>query len=170
MYPASSSSSAPFNFVSSPLVTYIPPIRYDEKGRQIDYIESAAQRQERIAFIKKREWARRVSSWIQQSRSVDEHYHRDVLYDSAMSTSKPKVTWDTISIPESPEEYYDDNEPYIIYSSSPSSPSSSTSTLSDENASPLSSPTSSKFPQRRSPRPRRRHLSLSSINEEPEEG
>ena len=186
MYPGSSSSSAPLHFLPSP-VTYIPPIQYDQMGRQIHYLESAVQRQERIAFIKKREWARRVSTWIQESRSVDEHYYRDVLYDSAMvnystlgrgadfnkpcpqSTSKPKVTWDTISIPESPEEYYDDNEPYIIYSSSPSSPSSSTSALSDESASPSPSPTSSKFPQRRSPRPRRRHLSLSSINEEPEE-
>ena len=184
---ASSSSTVPLGFASSLPITYIPPIRYDENGRQIHYVESVLQRQERVAFIKKREWARRVSAWIQESRSVDEHYNRDVLYDSAMvntsysqrgvdfdtscpqSTSKPKVTWDTLSIPELPEESYDDNEPYIIYSSSPSSPSSSTSALSDECASLSSSPTSSKIPQRRSPRPRRRHLSLSSINEEPEE-
>jgi hypothetical protein len=175
MYTQASSSTslatAPLDFLSSRPITYIPPIRYDEKGRQIHYVESAVQRQERLAFIRKREWARRVSAWIQESQSVDEHYNKDVLYDSTMSTSgtKSKVTWDVVSIPEAPEEYYDDNEPYIIYSSSPSSPSSSTSALSDEGSSPTSSPTSSKLSQRRSPRPRRRHLSLSSINEEPEE-
>jgi hypothetical protein len=180
---ASSSTKAPLDFLSSPLITYIPPIRYDEKGRQIHYVESAVQRRERVAFIRKREWARRVSAWIEQSRSVDDLYNGEVLYDSALvssstsrrgassevycpqSTSKSQVT----SIPESAEEYYDDNEPYIIYSASPSSPSSSTSALSDESASPSSSPTSSRFSPRRSPRPRRRHLSLSSINEEPEE-
>jgi len=174
MYTQASSSTtiAPLDFLSSPLITYIPPIRYDDRGRQIHYVESTVQRQERVAFIRKREWARRVSAWVEESQSVNDHYNQDVLYDSAMSTSgtKPKVTWDVLSIPESTNEYYDDNEPYIIYSSSsPSSPSSSSSVLSDEAASPSSSPTSSKFSSRRSPRPRRRHLSLSSINEEPEE-
>jgi len=166
---ASPSTSAPRHFIPSPLITYIPPIRYDDKGRQIHYVESAVQRQERVAFIRKREWARRVSSWIQESRSVNEHYYQDVLYDSAMSTSgtNPKVAWNVLSIPESKEEYCDDNEPYIIYSSSPSSPSSSSSILSDDGPSPSSGPTSSKHSSRR---PRRRHLSLSSINEEPEEG
>jgi hypothetical protein len=194
MYTQASSSTtiAPLDFLSSPLITYIPPIRYDDRGRQIHYVESTVQRQERVAFIRKREWARRVSAWVEESQSVNDHYNQDVLYDSAMvrtttsaqresrhlsisslqstSGTKPKVTWDVLSIPESTNEYYDDNEPYIIYSSSsPSSPSSSSSVLSDEAASPSSSPTSSKFSSRRSPRPRRRHLSLSSINEEPEE-
>jgi len=164
-------------FLSPPFMTaMITPVQYDEKGRQIKYVESAFQRQERVAFLKKRAWARRVSTWIKQSQLGDDrHSERVVLYDSALSTSghRPKVAWNnTISIPESPEEYIDENEPYIIYSSSSSSsgsPSSSTSALSDEATSPATRHHASrKSSPRRSPR-LRRHLSLSSINEEPEE-
>jgi len=158
------------NLLSSPLMSYTPSIRHDEKGRQIQYVETEVQRRERMEFIRKREWARRVSAWIQESQSGDDYYHQDLLYDSAMSafTTYSTVTTDGPSIPSS-EDYYDDHDGYIIYSSSPSSPSSSTSTLTEESISPSSSPTSCKPWPRRSPRPTRRHPSLSSINEEPEE-
>jgi hypothetical protein len=52
-------------FASSQPVTtpvYSPP--YDVRGRQQHFIETAQQRKERIEFLKKREWARRVAEWI----------------------------------------------------------------------------------------------------------
>jgi hypothetical protein len=52
-------------FTSSHPVTtpvYSPP--YDVRGRQQHFIETAQQRKERIEFLKKREWARRVAEWI----------------------------------------------------------------------------------------------------------
>lgn len=177
-------SSTPDFLSGAPYITSIPPIQYDAKGRQIQYVETPLQRRERLAFLRKREWARRVSSWIEESGSenVDEHYGRDVLYDSAQSISAaaarpPKVTWDVLSIPEASasdlSSYANDpeSEPYIIYSSSPSSPSSSTSSLTlDRDGSESPSSPALKFPSSRT-RHRRRHSSLSSINEvqEPEE-
>lgn len=183
-------SPAPLEFLSSPYITSIPPIHYDSKGRQTQYVETSIQRHERVAFLRKREWARRVSAWIEHSESVSEDYRRDVLYDSAMvhrsvpnskqdphsdmssvhsqstQTARPKVTWD-ISVPE-----YDDNEPYIFYSSSSStsSPSSSSSGLGDELSSPSTSPTRQHLhPYPMAKTHRRQRSSLSSINEEPEE-
>jgi hypothetical protein len=96
-----SSATFPALDYTSPSMAPISPIRYDDKGRQVDYVESALQRQERVAFIRKREWARRMSAWIQQSQFVNEHYNRDVLYDSAMVRDSLSVfrciflTWST---------------------------------------------------------------------------
>jgi len=158
-------SSSPLHFLSSPLLTSIPPVRYDDKGRQAHFVESPIQRRERLAFIKRREWAQRVSTWIEESQFVNDSYKQDVLYDSAISMSQQKALWDV------PDFQATDNEPYIIYSSSsnssPSSPSSSTSALSDD-SSPSMSPRVSKS-SRRISHSRHRHRSLSSINEEPEE-
>ena len=162
----------------------------NSKDRQMQFVETPIQRHERIAFIRRREWARRVSAWIDNSNSVSDDYRRDVLYDSAMvhrsllqvhswsilwhssqntQPTPPKSTsWD-IPLPK-----YDDDEPYIIYSSSgnssTSSPSSSNSALSDDSSSPSTSPMRPHpppYPMAKAPR--RKRSSLSSINEEPEE-
>lgn len=180
----------PLKFLSSPYLSSIQPIHYDSKGRQMEYVESAIQRRERVAFVRRREWAKRVSAWIENSDSVSEDYRRDILYDSAMvhrsmpnskqdlysdtssalsqstQSSRPKTAWE-ISLPE-----YDDDEPYVIYSSgsSASSPSSSNSSFSDESSSPSTSPTRQHLhPYPMAKTHRRKWSSLSSIDEEPEE-
>jgi len=167
------SSFATADFFAPPfLPTMTGPSQYGEKGRQIKFVGTAVQRRERVDFLKKRAWARRVSTWIQHNQPVvnERDYEHVVIYDSAlsMSGSRPKVAWDPISIPESREEDVIANEPYIIYSSSSSSPTPSTSTLSDKGTSPIAITASSKPSSRRSPR-LRRPVSLSSINEDPEE-
>ena len=46
---------------------------YDAHGRQKTYIESAMQRRERIEFLKKREWVRRVTEWVRET-SAQQNY------------------------------------------------------------------------------------------------
>ncbi|KAG2757728.1 hypothetical protein P692DRAFT_20852163 [Suillus brevipes Sb2] len=175
---------------SQPVATpvYSPP--YDVRGRQQHFIETAQQRKERIEFLKKREWARRVAEWIRATSA-----RQDVMSfgcSGSLAASSPmsdnsSVTRSTasassLSLSSSEEE----EEPYVIYSSSPSS---SMSSLSDDlsissvstshplnNIHPLSS--SIPPPSKRSHRRRRssashmtphRRLSLSSICEVPEE-
>ncbi|KAF6749619.1 hypothetical protein DFP72DRAFT_852470 [Ephemerocybe angulata] len=36
----------------SPIITFIPSSRFDDKGRQMQFVESDIQRQERLAFLK----------------------------------------------------------------------------------------------------------------------
>jgi len=55
----------------TPLPIPIQPTQYDEKGRQMQYVESTLQRRERIAFLKKREWARRVVLWLNHTALMD---------------------------------------------------------------------------------------------------
>lgn len=44
---------------------------YDARGRQKTFVESLAQRRERIEFLKRREWARRVTEWVRETNSQD---------------------------------------------------------------------------------------------------
>ncbi|KAG2151037.1 uncharacterized protein EDB93DRAFT_1249533 [Suillus bovinus] len=185
-YPVNDLLLASSHPVTTPV--YSPP--YDVRGRQQHFIETAQQRKERIEFLKKREWARRVAEWIRATSarqdvmsfgcsgslaatsSMQDNSHGARLTSSASS----------ISLSSSEEE----EEPYVIYSSSPSS---SMSSLSDDSSiSPVSPshpsnnihPLSSTipFPSKRSHRRRRsstslmtprRRPSLSSIYEVPEE-
>jgi hypothetical protein len=50
-----STANGIYPLFGKPIITSIQPTRYDEKGRQVHYIESAVQRRERLAFLKKRE-------------------------------------------------------------------------------------------------------------------
>lgn len=104
------------------------------RGRQAQYTESASQRRERVEFLRKREWARRVAEWIRETSA-----RQDVLsfghsgsFASPFSQDldSPRLSSSsTSSLPLSRDSSDDDDEPYIIYSSSPSS---SLSSLSDE--------------------------------------
>ncbi|EAU87602.1 hypothetical protein CC1G_09699 [Coprinopsis cinerea okayama7 len=42
------------SFLSTPVITYIPGSRYDERGRQLQFVESDVQRQQRLALLKGR--------------------------------------------------------------------------------------------------------------------
>jgi len=158
---------------------------YDTRGRQRTYIESAMQRKERIEFLKQREWVRRVAEWVKETnaQNYSPNYGRSSRSYSPFSYPDPAVG-SAIPFPCVEEE-----EPYIIYSSSPSS---SLSSLSEEITPvlPLNSGPSPSFnipvagvpqpAQRRTPghhrrcssaslRGHTRKQSLSSICEVPEE-
>ncbi|KAN0079928.1 hypothetical protein V8E55_009494 [Tylopilus felleus] len=103
---------------------------YDAHGRQKTYIESAMQRRERIEFLKKREWVRRVTEWVRET-SAQQNYpifgrstrsYVPFSFRDAGIASQPSI----IPFPYAEEE---EEEPYIIYSSSPNS---SLSSLSEE--------------------------------------
>ena len=64
-----------YSFPAAPVITALPPARYDAFGRQHPFVESELQRRERIAFLRKREWARRVSSWIQHTQGAEHAYN-----------------------------------------------------------------------------------------------
>lgn len=69
---AASSSSIP---APTPLTGMAP--RYDAFGRQHPFVESALQRRERAAFLAKREWARRVTSWIEHTQGAEQAYNHN---------------------------------------------------------------------------------------------
>lgn len=174
---------------SYPLTTpvYSPP--YDVRGRQQHFIETAQQRKERIEFLKKREWARRVAEWIRATSARQDVMTFGCSGSLAASSPMPDnpdvtrltVSASSLSLSSSEEE----EEPYVIYSSSPSSSMSSLSddlsisSISTSHPSNKSHSLSSSIPlpSKRSHRRKssaslmtpRRRPSLSSIYEVPEE-
>lgn len=177
---------------SHPVTTpvYSPP--YDVRGRQQHFIETAQQRKERIEFLKKREWARRVAEWIRATSARQDVMTFGCSGSLAASSPMPdnssaiRSTASASSL--SPSSSEEEEEPYVIYSSSPSS---SMSSLSDDlsassvstshpskNIHTLSSSIPLPLPSKRSHHRRRssaslvtprRRPSLSSIYEVPEE-
>ncbi|KAG1732633.1 uncharacterized protein EDB91DRAFT_1151162 [Suillus paluster] len=180
---------------SYPVTTpvYSPP--YDVRGRQQNFVESAQQRKERIEFLKKREWARRVAEWIRETSARQDVMTFGCSGSLAASSKMPEngdvarltASASSLSLFSSEEE----EEPYVIYSSSPSSsmsslsddlPTSSAASTSTSHPSisihPLSSSMPPVVPSKRTHHRRRssaslvtprRRLSLSSICEVPEE-
>ncbi|KAG0706223.1 hypothetical protein DFH29DRAFT_902737 [Suillus ampliporus] len=175
----------------SPVTTpvYSPP--YDVRGRQQHFVETVRQRRERIEFLKKREWARRVAEWIRETSARQDVMSFGCSGSLAASSKMPEngdvarltASASSLSLSSGEEE-----EPYVIYSSSPSSsmsslsddfPTSSAASTSHPSISihPLSSSIPPGHPFKRTHRRRRssaslmapRRLSLSSIYEVPEE-
>ncbi|KAF8125617.1 hypothetical protein EV363DRAFT_1225658 [Boletus edulis] len=163
---------------------------HDPHGRQKNFAESAIQRKERIEFLKRREWVRRVAEWVRET-SVQKDY--PIFGRSSRScfpfSSRDAGIVSQPSIIPFPCAEEVEEEPYVIYSSSPNS---SLSSLPEEITPvlPLNSgpPPSLSLPvppvpqpaQRRSSGHHRRHSSaslrgharkqsLSSICEVPEE-
>lgn len=159
------------------------PVLYDSRDKQTQNLESSLQRRERIEFLKRREWTRRVAELVKYS-------HLQQLDVPALGRAwplSPKPVQDTgyahntsyaspVSFP------VEEEEPYIIYSSSPSplpSPLLSGDPKSTGPALPVSPSMRNILPRhpaahhrRRSSasiRTPRRSPSLSSISEVPEE-
>ncbi|KAH7919554.1 hypothetical protein BV22DRAFT_1108020 [Leucogyrophana mollusca] len=187
-YPAKEYGAQDYLLSTSPSMTApINPPPYDGRGRQKQYVESVAQRKERIEFLKRREWARRVAEWIRETSAQQDVMtfgyagrHASPVPDTG-DVSRFTGSSSSLSLPLNEEQ---DDQPYVIYSSSPSS---SLSSLSDDVPVPVlySTPSfnnsshaipppalSRSHHRRRSSASLRgtpRRLSLSSIYETPEE-
>ncbi|KAI6118151.1 hypothetical protein F5141DRAFT_1212045 [Pisolithus sp. B1] len=160
------------------------PVLYDSRNKQAQNLESSLQRRERIEFLKRREWTRRVAELVKYSHlqqfdvpALDRAWPlspkpvQDTGYAHSTSYASP------VSFP------VEEEEPYIIYSSSPSpSPSPllpSADPKSTGAALPVSPSMGNVLPRHASAHHRRRSSastrtphrspSLSSIFEVPEE-
>ncbi|KIJ18293.1 hypothetical protein PAXINDRAFT_97713 [Paxillus involutus ATCC 200175] len=103
---------------------------YDARGRQKTFVESLAQRRERIEFLKRREWARRVTEWVRETNSQDATtFGRSRPFPPSL-VQEPYLRAHVKSTPQAsviPFPQAEEEEPYIIYSSSPTSSLSSLS-------------------------------------------
>ncbi|KIK09556.1 hypothetical protein K443DRAFT_671457 [Laccaria amethystina LaAM-08-1] len=130
--------------LSSPYSSLLSSTRYDDKGRQLHFIETGDQRRERIEFSKMFR-----SEWAEQDSSPPREY--------AMSTLSPKHHHIGLHRSSSDDMNFGSDmgrelETYLIYSS---------------HSTPTSPPPVSFAPLPPSPRGRgRQHSSLSSIPEE----
>lgn len=127
------SSNDPLDDNPSPL--------YDARGRQQGFAESTVQRRERIEFLKQREWVRRVTEWVRETNAQK---------DSVRATSPRRFPFPSHSLSQRsgrsflpfpnqdatlasaipfPRVEEEEEEPYVIYSSSPNS---SLTSLSEE--------------------------------------
>ncbi|KAH9476987.1 hypothetical protein JR316_0010903 [Psilocybe cubensis] len=147
----------------APFVTALPEVRYDSKGRQLGFVESDVQRLERIAFINASK--SRSSSPTQSPRS-----------SGASSPSRMKLISEPYGDPielmanrlaeefmlSSDEFSSSDEEPFVLYSTSPSSSRKVPAVSSSRPSSSRKAPSPSAF----QPGHRRKRSSLSSIPEE----
>lgn len=147
---------------------------YVSRPRQEKFVESMAQRRERVEFLRRKEWTRRISEWIAHSASPEakqfahlSHSWIDILAAADADDEYACAHNYTPCEPPSPE------EPYVIYTATPRS----AATCRDDTPVPTHThtPPSSPYPppqpvQRPRParNPRSRHSSLSSISEEDE--
>ncbi|KAF8999774.1 hypothetical protein BDQ17DRAFT_1328045 [Cyathus striatus] len=52
------------SFYGVPIVTSLPTVRYDERGRLMKYNETEMQRREREAFVYKKQLQQKISAWV----------------------------------------------------------------------------------------------------------
>ncbi|KAH9943774.1 hypothetical protein B0H21DRAFT_823544 [Amylocystis lapponica] len=157
------------------------PPAIDDRGRQRRFIESMAQRRERVEFLRRREWTRRIADWVHhRAAQTPRHSIAHTPYAWAhILAALDALPLDDAPPPDSergdPDPDPDhDHEPYVIYTASPRRTASParTDTPSPRPAldAPALAPAPTLTPQRRRTRcdPRSRHSSLSSICEEDE--
>ncbi|KAI0728906.1 hypothetical protein C8Q72DRAFT_884785 [Fomitopsis betulina] len=159
------------------------------KGRQDKFLESTAQRRQRVEFLRRREWTRRIAEWIDSaaagssSSSADAKALAPITYSwvdilaaadadddyedtpafvpSAPTPSPSPHPHPSVTHPYTPDGQ--DDEPYIIYTASPRSRAS---TPAPTPAYPARPPALQPVRRRPGLSPRSRHSSLSSISEE----
>ncbi|EMD35140.1 hypothetical protein CERSUDRAFT_116616 [Gelatoporia subvermispora B] len=142
----------------------LSPVQYDERGRQKKYTESSAQRRERVEFLRRREWTRRIADWINDSASV-----------KSKMLASPYSVEDFLAATQQ-RHFVEPDEPYVIYTASPASSGSRADTPPAASLPPLDPPMSPSMSpvhtplqrQRSRGGPHSRHSSLSSISEEDE--
>ncbi|KAJ3474007.1 hypothetical protein NLI96_g12700 [Meripilus lineatus] len=119
---ASSSSnpfSSPLDFLAPgfhPSFGFTQPIQHDQlqyndKGRMLPFVETPAQKRERMAFMRKREKSRRVSAWLAEATQ-----HRSQTVSSPLEDRG-----DDPATPRRPEPIAeeDESESYMVYTPSP---------------------------------------------------
>jgi len=141
------------------------PVQYDERGRQKKYMESDAQRRERVEFLRRREWTRRIAEWINDSATVKSKGQPLYSFEDLLAAAEQHHL-------ARPPASADSDEPYVIYTASPASSAARADTPPAAALPPLdaSAPAAHAPLQRRRsrPGPHSRHSSLSSISEEDE--
>ncbi|KAH9921153.1 uncharacterized protein B0H18DRAFT_1213139 [Fomitopsis serialis] len=166
------------------------------KARQDKFVESVAQRKERVEFLRRREWTRRIAEWIDSAAGADAKVrapHRAVMRDASADAHTPQalppITYSRrrdyedapppaqpapYRYPSHPHDEPESMEPYIIYTASPRShpapalPSSYTPPPAYPARPPALNMQGAPMRQRSAAELRSRHSSLSSISEEEE--
>ncbi|KAI0790288.1 hypothetical protein BC629DRAFT_400017 [Irpex lacteus] len=86
-------SITPFYINSSPAAQYSPwsspelTVQYDHRGRLQPYVETSEQRRARLEFLRKREFSRRISAWLEDSSSKSEVRPSHLPLRATQSTS-----------------------------------------------------------------------------------
>ncbi len=65
--------SSPFDsFLPSSAMVYNPwaeqSVQYDDRGRLQPFVETSEQRRARVEFMRRRDFTRRISAWLQESQ------------------------------------------------------------------------------------------------------
>ncbi|OBZ74649.1 hypothetical protein A0H81_05438 [Grifola frondosa] len=154
----------------------------DERGRQRKFVENLVQRRERVEFLRRREWTRRISAWIDQSTVASDAQTRQPLayaWEDVLAAADADASGsfygDTRRLPDVIDETDEPGPecaPYVIYTASPR-PRSPSQTGQDIESETSYSPSSTASPVARRGSWRgahSRHSSLSSISEEDEGG
>ncbi|EPS98878.1 hypothetical protein FOMPIDRAFT_1024449 [Fomitopsis schrenkii] len=154
----SSSSSNKFPVPADAYIPWTPApapidlhLAADAKGRQTKFVESTAQRRQRVEFLRRREWTRRIAEWIDSAAAgsssssaeakalapityswvdilaaadADDDYEDPPAF--APSAPSPAAPCPSPSAYPHPAAYpytpdEQDDEPYIIYTASPRS-------------------------------------------------
>jgi len=167
-------SSFPWPVSSSNTDVFQPPL-YVSSERQQKFVESLAQRRERVEFLRRREWTRRIAEWIDHTagdaRALAHITHSWV---DILAAADAVDDLDDVASPQYTPDESSSDEPYIIYTASPrSGPAPRLNSY-------IPSPTHTQPPAHQIPSPslrrqrsarmlpRSRHSSLSSISEEDE--
>ncbi|TEB30424.1 hypothetical protein FA13DRAFT_551248 [Coprinellus micaceus] len=165
--------SYPMASTPSTIITFIPPSRFDERGRQMQFVESDIQRQERRAFLKATQASR--DSWSpssSESSSGRTSPTSSILSLRSASSSCSSLSSSPTHSPIS--EVLDITntcpEPFLLYSSPFPSSGSASPTMSLFSAAPLPpSPTNNNGGSSFKKGHRRQSSSLHGLHAIPEE-
>ncbi|GJE92874.1 hypothetical protein PsYK624_090320 [Phanerochaete sordida] len=100
---------SPYDYLApaaSPWAAHNNTVSYDTRGRLQPFVETSEQRRARAEFLRKREFSRRINAWIQ---------------DAAEGPASPALSRssDTDSLRTIDEDDESEQEPEVIYSTSP---------------------------------------------------
>ncbi|KAH8079788.1 hypothetical protein BXZ70DRAFT_643388 [Cristinia sonorae] len=116
-------NASPWDFVGSAMHPVgQEQLQYDSRGRLMPFVETQAQRRERERLLKRKEHARRVNKWLEES-SVEAAKVLMQMNMSTMRTSPSPVGGRRFHLGDRPDSIMEEDEmeePYILYSTSPS--------------------------------------------------
>ena len=130
---SSSKSPVPFpsnTFLGASLPVDQSQLRYDHRGRLLPFVETGAQKRERLAFIKTQEQSRRVSEWVitsSTSRSKVSSHSLPSKNMTLITRNEQRAVFDSSSLeptelPGRPDLTAEEDESTSRWSASPVSP------------------------------------------------